>query len=51
MSRRICVALYDALIALCPDWASVKDDAAEAEKGKDCLVEVVMTGSAEDGPD
>jgi type I restriction enzyme, R subunit len=37
MSRRICVDLYDALIALRPDWA------AETLK-------VVMTGSAEDGP-
>jgi hypothetical protein len=34
MSRRICVDLYDALIALRPDWASAKDDDAEAEKGK-----------------
>jgi hypothetical protein len=28
------VDLHDALIALHPDWASGKDDAAEAEKGK-----------------
>ena len=34
-----------------PDWASAKDDDAEAEKGKDCVVKVVMTGSADDGPD
>ena len=51
MSRRICVALYDALIKLRPDWASAKDDDSEAEKGKACAVKVVMTGSAEDGPD
>ncbi len=38
MSRRICVALYDALIALRPEWA------AETLK-------VVMTGSADDGPE
>ncbi len=38
MSRRICVALYDALIKLRPDWAA------------DTL-KVVMTGSADDGPD
>jgi len=38
MSRRICVALYDALIALRPEWAAE-------------TVKVVMTGSAEDGPD
>ena len=51
MSRRICVDLYNALIKLRPDWASAKDDDAEAEKGKDCVVKVVMTGSADDGPD
>ena len=51
MSRRICVDLYNALIKLRPDWASAKDDDAEAEKGKACVVKVVMTGSAEDGPD
>ena len=51
MSRRICVDLYNALIELRPDWASAKDDDAEAEKGKACVVKVVMTGSADDGPD
>ena len=51
MSRRIAVDLYKALIALRPDWASAKDDDAEVEKGKACVVKVVMTGSAEDGPD
>jgi type I restriction enzyme, R subunit len=51
MSRRIAVDLYNALIALRPDWASAGDDDAEAEKGKNCLVKVVMTGSADDGPD
>jgi type I restriction enzyme R subunit len=51
MSRRIAVDLYNALIALRPDWASAKDDDAEAEKGKACVVKVVMTGSADDGPD
>jgi type I site-specific restriction-modification system R (restriction) subunit len=50
MSRRIAVDLYDALIALRPDWASAKDDDAEAVKGKACVVKVVMTGSADDGP-
>ena len=50
MSRRICVDLFDALIKLRPDWASAKDDDAEVEKGKDCVVKVVMTGSADDGP-
>ncbi|HQT29625.1 MAG TPA: type I restriction endonuclease subunit R [Thiobacillus sp.] len=38
MSRRICVDLYNALIALRPDWS------------EDTL-KVVMTGSADDGPD
>ena len=51
MSRRICVDLYQALIKLRPAWASAKDDDAEVEKGKGCVVKVVMTGSAEDGPD
>ena len=51
MSRRIAVDLSNALIALRPDWASAKDDDAEAEKGKACVVKVVMTGSADDGPD
>jgi len=51
MSRRICVDLYNALINLRPDWASAKDDDSETEKDRNCLVKVVMTGSAEDGPD
>jgi type I restriction enzyme R subunit len=38
MSRRICVDLYNALIQLRPEWAT------------DAL-KVVMTGSADDGPD
>lgn len=51
MSRRIAVDLYEALIKLRPDWASAKDDDAEAEKGKSCVVKVIMTGSADDGPE
>jgi type I restriction enzyme R subunit len=61
MSRRIAVELYNALIALRPEWAGTKDDDTEAEKGlfsgapaeeaKACVVKVVMTGSADDGPD
>ncbi len=51
MSRRIAVDLCNAIIDLRPDWASTKDDDAEAEKGKACVVKVVMTGSADDGPD
>jgi type I restriction enzyme R subunit len=50
MSRRICVDLYDALVKLRPDWASVPGGDSEAEKGKACVVKVVMTGSADDGP-
>jgi type I restriction enzyme R subunit len=51
MSRRICVDLYEALIKLRPEWASAKDDDTEAEKGKACVVKVIMTGSADDGPE
>ena len=50
MSRRICVDLYNALIALRPAWASAPNDDLEAEKNKACVLKVVMTGSAEDGP-
>jgi type I restriction enzyme R subunit len=42
MSRRICVALYDAIVALRPEWHST-DDAAG-------VVKVVMTGAASDPP-
>jgi type I restriction enzyme R subunit len=51
MSRRICVDLHEAILKLRPDWASAKDDDPEAEKGKACVVKVVMTGSASDGPE
>ena len=48
MSRRICVEMYNAIIKLRPEWASgPKDD----DSGKSCVAKVVMTGSAEDGPD
>jgi type I restriction enzyme R subunit len=40
MSRRICVALYDELIRLRPDWHSDDDSAGQ--------LKVVMTGSASD---
>src|SRR5690606_11464550 len=40
MSRRICVALHDAIVKLRPDWYSLDDD-----KGQ---IKVVMTGSAKD---
>ena len=42
MSREICVHLYDAIIALRPDW---HDD--DPEKG---AIKIVMTGSASDKP-
>lgn len=40
MSRRICVALYDHIVALRPEWHSTDDD-----KG---AVKIVMTGAASD---
>ncbi|HQT65417.1 MAG: DEAD/DEAH box helicase [Acidocella sp. 20-57-95] len=43
MSRRICVALYDAIIKLRPDWHDDDDDAG--------MVKVVMTGAASDPPE
>ncbi len=42
MSRRICVALYDEIVKLRPDWHS-DDDTAGA-------VKIVMTGAASDPP-
>jgi type I restriction enzyme R subunit len=51
MSRRICVDLHNAILKLRPEWAGAKDDDSEAEKGNACVVKVVMTGSADDGPD
>ena len=41
MSRRICVELYNAIIALRPDWHSEDDDQG--------AVKIIMTGSAADG--
>jgi type I restriction enzyme R subunit len=43
MSRRICIAPYDEIVRLRPDWHS-PDDAA----GR---IKVVITGSASDGPE
>ena len=52
MSRRIAVDMFDALIKLRPDWAGTSgDDSEAADAGKACVVKVVMTGSADDGPD
>jgi type I restriction enzyme R subunit len=43
MSRRICIDLYNALVALHPDWHSDADDQG--------ILKVVMTGSASDDLD
>jgi type I restriction enzyme R subunit len=48
MSRRICVEMYNAIIKLRPEWASGSND---DDTGKSCVAKIVMTGSAEDGPD
>src|SRR4051795_11282992 len=40
MSRRICVALYDAIVKLRPDWHSADDEGG--------TIKVVMTGAASD---
>lgn len=42
MSRRICVALYDAIVKLRPQWLSDDDEAG--------AIKVVMTGAASDPP-
>ena len=42
MSRRICVALYDAIVKLRPEWHSADDEAG--------AIKVVMTGAASDPP-
>lgn len=42
MSRRICVALYDAIVKLRPSWHSDDDEAG--------AIKVVMTGAASDPP-
>lgn len=51
MSRRICEDLYHAVTALRPQWASTPGDDPEAERRRECIVKVVMTGSADDGPE
>ena len=51
MSRRICVELYKAILKLRPEWAGAKDDDEDAEQKQKCVLKIVMTGSAEDGPD
>ncbi len=48
MSRRICVEMYNAIIKLRPEWASGPND---DDNAKSRVAKIVMTGSAEDGPD
>jgi type I restriction enzyme R subunit len=48
MSRRICVELYNAIIKVRPEWASGPND---DDTNKSCVAKIVMTGSAEDGPE
>ena len=48
MSRRICVELYNAIMKLRPEWASGPND---DDTNKSCVAKIVMTGSAEDGPE
>ena len=48
MSRRIAVDLYDVIIKLRPEWASVEGDQIEQERRQEIVVKVVMTGSASD---
>src|SRR5690606_30902489 len=48
MSRDICAELYNAIVALRPDWHGAPlGAAADPEKG---AIKVVMTGSAADKP-
>jgi type I restriction enzyme R subunit len=58
MSRRICVEMYNAIVKLRPEWAGKPNDDdlsacgdAQAGTGKVCVAKIVMTGSAEDGPE
>jgi type I restriction enzyme R subunit len=43
MSRRICVALYNEIVKLRPDWHSADDNAG--------AIKIVMTGAASDPPE
>ncbi len=51
MSRRICIDLYNAITTLRPEWASELEDDLDAEKKKESVVKIVMTGSASDDTD
>ncbi len=43
MSRRICIALYDEIVRLRPEWHSADDSTGK--------IKVVITGAASDGPE
>lgn len=51
MSRRICVDLLDAILRLKPEWAGDPDDNDGPESHKKCVAKIIMTGSADDGPE
>lgn len=51
MSRRICVELLEAILKLRPDWAGDKDDNDEDPARRRCVAKIIMTGSADDGPE
>ena len=51
MSRRVCVDLLDAIIKLRPQWAGHPEDKDDIESGKKCVAKIIMTGSADDGPE
>jgi type I restriction enzyme R subunit len=51
MSRRVCVDLLDAIIKLRPQWAGHPEDKDDVESGKKCVAKIIMTGSADDGPE
>jgi type I restriction enzyme R subunit len=51
MSRRICVELLNAILKLRPDWASAPNDDETQEAKKACVAKIIMTGSADDGPE
>jgi type I restriction enzyme, R subunit len=50
MSRRICVDLYHAILKLRPAWATAVDDNGDTEAKQPCVMKIIMTGSADDGP-
>ncbi|MGV6816914.1 MAG: type I restriction endonuclease subunit R [Thiotrichales bacterium] len=53
MSRDICVQMFDAIIALRPDWAGStvsKGDTGGYYNHRDGAVRIIMTGSASDKP-